>query len=70
MSMDYIWPIITDNPPEALKVREIPGDPFFVNSEELALDSLPFHGLHLLRDKRGIASFLTASDNKDFHGTD
>ena len=67
MGMDYIWPIITDNPPEVLKVREIPRYPFFVNSEEMALDSLPLHGLNLLRDEWSITSLLAACDDEDFH---
>ncbi len=63
MGMDYIRMIITDNPPEALKMREIPGYPFFVNSEELALNSLPLHSINLLRDEWSITSLLAACDD-------
>lgn len=65
--MDYVRTEFADSLPETPQVGEIPRYPFLVDSEETALDSLPFHGLHLLRDERSITSLLAACDDQDFH---
>lgn len=65
--MDYIRIVFADSLPKTPKVGEIPRYPFFVNPEELTLDSLPFHRPNLLRDKRCITTLLAACDDKDSH---
>lgn len=65
--MDYVRTVFADSLPETPQMGEIPRYPFLVDSEEMALDSLPLHGLHLLRDEWGITSLLAACDDEDFH---
>lgn len=65
--MDYIGTVFVDSLLKTPQVGEIPRYPFLVDSKETALDSLPLHGLHLLRDERSITSLLAACDDEDFH---
>ena len=70
MGMDDIRPEFPNRPLEVPVMAKIAQASLFIDPKIPALNAFFFQSIHLLRNKRGIMSFLTTGDNEYLHGMD